>query len=99
MNSTSAMSAPTPGDGIDLAAAAWPSRKSISGMIRLRRSAHELLLGLLFAQVLVGDDEVGQHKAERGADAPRHDDSPENPIGKPQHIGQRCGIAPIAEAV
>src|SRR5207247_3499999 len=101
MNSTSAAIAPTPGDGIagDWLATDWATSSNVSGMISLRRPIHKLLFRLLVSQLLIRDDIPRQHEAQQRACHPRHNDSPEHPVGKTEHIRQRRCIAPVAKAI
>src|SRR5262245_281230 len=101
MNSTSAASAPMPGDGIlpeDVAAdCARTSR--VSGMVPLRLARQQLLLRLLFSQVFIRDDEIRKHERQHGASCPWHDQATEHPVRKTEHVGQRRRIATVAKAV
>src|SRR5438067_115403 len=95
IKSTSDTIAPMPGEGD----AADCARRIDSSMVGLRRWTQELLLGLLFAQIVVANDKVRQHKAQRRANGPRHDNAPENPIREAENVGQRGDVAAVAQAV
>src|SRR5262245_31771337 len=101
MNSASAAMAPNPGDrtAADSLAADWANSQSVSTMIRLRRLVEEVFLGLFFAQLVVRDHEIRQDKAQDRANGPRHDDAPEYPVGKSEHIRQRRYVAAISQPV
>src|SRR6266550_9466736 len=86
MKSASAVIAPMPGDGGDLSAADWAKSSRPSSMVALRRCMKELFLRLFLAQVVVANDEVREDEAQRRANRPRNDDTPENPIGKAEDI-------------
>src|SRR5262245_23719069 len=102
MNNASAAIAPIPGDGADRSAIVWATNSSPSSMVRLRlfgAACRQPLLRLLLAQVLVRDHKIRKHKAQPRAHGPRQHDSPENPIGKADHVGQRRHIAAVSQPI
>src|SRR5256885_16439860 len=101
MKSTSAASAPTPGDGIEAAADVWASSKTRSSMPRLllHAAGAESLFRLFLTQLFVANHKVRHREAQQRAHGPRHDDAPKHPVRKAKHVRQAIDVAPVAIAI
>ena len=101
MNSTSATIAPMPGDVVHRTSLEPPEPAAVT----LRHDPPPTLVTASVSSACSSPKsssvitKYDRTEAQPRAHRPRHDNAPENPIGKPQHIRQRRRVAAVAQTV